>query len=112
MKFAKKEQKGATIIALSGNVMGGPDATVLNQQIHQLISDGTRKVVIDLADVQFVNSSGLGMLIGSLTTMRNAGGELKIACASKKVETLIEVTKLDRVFDLHKTVNAAIASFK
>jgi anti-sigma B factor antagonist len=112
MKFTTKDTKGATVIALSGNVMGGPDATVLNQQVHQLIEGGTKKVVIDLTEVQFVNSSGLGMLIGSLTTMRNAGGELKIAGASKKVETLIQVTKLNNVFDMYKTVNAAIASFK
>ena len=112
MKYTTKNTKGITVIALSGNVMGGPDATVLNQQIHQLIDGGTKKVVIDLTEVQFVNSSGLGMLIGSLTTMRNAGGELKIAGASKKVETLIQVTKLHDVFDMHKTVSAAIASFK
>ena len=112
MKFSTKDVKGVTVIALSGNVMGGPDATVLNQQVHQLLGAGARKVVIDLADVQFVNSSGLGMLIGSLTTMRNAGGDLKIARASKKVQTLIEVTKLHSVFDMYKTVNDAIASFR
>jgi anti-sigma B factor antagonist len=112
MKFTTKDVKGVTVIALSGNVMGGPDATVLNQQVHQLLDAGARKVVIDLADVQFVNSSGLGMLIGSLTTMRNAGGDLKIARASKKIQTLIEVTRLHSVFDMYKTVNDAIASFR
>jgi anti-sigma B factor antagonist len=112
MKFAAKEQKGITIVELSGNVMGGPDATALNEQVHKLLDAGVRKVVIDLRDVQFVNSSGLGMLIGSLTTMRNAGGNLKLACASKKVQALIEVTKLHSVFELHSSVSAAITSFK
>jgi anti-sigma B factor antagonist len=112
MKFAAKEQKGVTIIELSGNVMGGPDATALNEQVHKLLDAGVRKVVIDLHDVQFVNSSGLGMLIGSLTTMRNAGGNLKLACVSKKVQTLIEVTKLHSVFELHSSVSTAITSFK
>jgi anti-sigma B factor antagonist len=52
------------------------------------------------------------MLIGGLTTMRHSGGELKLACASKKVENLLEMTKLLKVFDLHKNVNNAIAAFK
>ena len=112
MKYKSRETKGVTVIGLSGNVMGGPDATALNEQIHRLLDAGVRKVVIDLGEVQFVNSSGLGMLIGSLTTMRNAGGSLKLAAASKKVGTLIEVTKLHRVFELHKTVSAAVAAFQ
>lgn len=112
MKFASKQQKGVTIIELSGNVMGGPDATALNEQIHKLLDSGTKKVVIDLHEVQFVNSSGLGMLIGSLNTMRNAGGDLKLARASKKVQGLIEVTKLHRVFDIHETIADAVAACK
>jgi anti-sigma B factor antagonist len=112
MKYSSKEQKGATVIELSGNVMGGPDATTLNEQVHKFLDGGVRKIVIDLHEVQFVNSSGLGMLIGSLTTMRNAGGELKLARASKKVEALIEVTKLHKVFEVYPSVSAAIGSFK
>ena len=112
MKFKSKTTKGVTVIALSGNVMGGPDATALNELVHKLLDDGIRKLVIDLGDVKFVNSSGLGMLIGSMTTMRNAGGELKVAAASKKVTELIEVTRLHKVFDLQPTVAAAVASFQ
>jgi anti-sigma B factor antagonist len=112
MKFKSKETKGVTVIGLSGNVMGGPDATALNEQIHKLLDTGVRKVVIDLGDVKFVNSSGLGMLIGTMTTMRNAGGELRLAAASKKVVELVEVTRLHRVFDMHPTVAAAVAAFQ
>jgi len=112
MKFKTSEVKGVTVIELSGNVMGGPDAAALNDQLHKLVEADKKLVVIDLHEVKFVNSSGLGMLIGGLTTMRNAGGQLKLARASKKVETLIEVTKLLKVFDLHKTVTGAISSFK
>ncbi len=112
MKFASKQQKGVTVIELSGNVMGGPDATALNEQIHKLLDAGTKKVVIDLHEVQFVNSSGLGMLIGSLNTMRKAGGDLKLARASKKVQALIEVTKLHHVFDIHESIADAVAACK
>ncbi len=112
MKFKTSEVQGVTVIELSGNVMGGPDAAALNDQLHKLVEVHRKRVIIDLHDVKFVNSSGLGMLIGGLTTMRNAGGELKLARASKKIETLIEVTRLHKVFELHKTVNSAVTSFK
>ncbi len=112
MKFKTSEVQGITVIELSGNVMGGPDAAALNDQLHKLVEVNKKRVVIDLHEVKFVNSSGLGMLIGGLTTMRNAGGELKLARASKKVETLIEVTKLNKVFDLHRTVDSAVSAFK
>jgi anti-sigma B factor antagonist len=112
MKLKTKEIKGVIVIELDGNVMGGPDATALNDYLHQLITENRKKVVIDLKEVSFVNSSGLGMLIGGLTTLRHSGGELKLARASKKVETLLEMTKLHKVFDLHKNVADAVASFK
>jgi len=112
MKFKTKELQGITVVELEGNVMGGPDASALNDFLHKLISEEKNHVVVDLKAVSFINSSGLGMLIGGLTTMRHAGGELKLARASKKVETLLEMTKLLKVFDLHKNVNHAIAAFK
>ena len=112
MKFKTKEIKSVTVIELDGNVMGGPDASALNEFLHKLITEEKNHVVVDLKKVDFINSSGLGMLIGGLTTMRHSGGELKLARASKKVENLLEMTKLLKVFDLHKNVNNAIASFK
>jgi len=112
MKFKSRESKGITVIELTGNVMGGPDATSLNEQLHKLIDENKKKVIVDLEEVKFINSSGLGMLIGGLTTLRNSGGELKLARASKKIEELLKMTKLSTVFDVHKTVNDAIAAFK
>jgi anti-sigma B factor antagonist len=112
MKFKSRESKGVTIIELTGNVMGGPDATILNDQLHKLIDENKKKVVVDLDEVKFINSSGLGMLIGGLTTLRNSGGELKLARASKKIEDLLKMTKLTTVFDIHKTVNEAVTAFK
>ena len=112
MKFKSRESKGVTIIELNGNVMGGPDATSLNDQLHKLIEGNKKKVVVDLEEVKFINSSGLGMLIGGLTTLRNSGGELKLARASKKIEELLKMTKLTTVFDIHNSVNEAVSAFK
>jgi anti-sigma B factor antagonist len=112
MKLKTKEVKNITVIELDGNVIGGPDASALNDYLHKLITEDKKQVVIDLKAVSFINSSGLGMLIGGLTTMRHSGGDLKLARASKKVESLLAMTKLLKVFDLHKNVNDAVVSFK
>lgn len=111
MKFTTKESKGITVIELSGNVLGGPDATTLNNQLRTLLDNKRPKVIVDLGDVQFINSSGLGMLIGGLTTMKNGGGELKLARASEKIKHLLEMTKLSGVFDVHDSVPSAVDAF-
>jgi len=112
MKFKTKESKGVTVVELEGNILGGPDASALNAQLHTLVTTEKKHIVVDLKDVSFINSSGLSILIGGLTTMRKAGGDLKLANASKKIESVLEVTKLLKVFELHKTVSDAVASFK
>jgi anti-sigma B factor antagonist len=112
MKLKTKEINAVTVIELDGNMIGCPDASALNDYLHELITKDKKNVVIDLKSVSFINSSGLGMLIGGMTTMRNSGGELKLANASKKIENLLEMTKLHKVFDIHKNINEAVASFK
>ncbi len=112
MKIKTKDVKGVTVLQLEGNMMGGPDASALNEHLHKLVTENKKKIIVDLHEVSFINSSGLGMLIGGLTTLRHSGGEMKLACASKKIETLLEMTKLLNVFELHKNVNTAVASFK
>ncbi len=112
MKFKTKETKGITVVELEGNILGGPDASALNTQLHTFVATEKKHIVVDLKDVSFINSSGLSILIGGLTTMRKAGGDLKLANASKKIESVLEVTKLLKVFELHKTVADAVASFK
>jgi len=111
MKLSTSEIEGITVIELEGSVLGGPDATALNDLLHTLVEKKKKKVVVDLSAVQTMNSSGLSMLIGALTTMRNAGGDLKIAAASKKIESLLVITKLTTVFEIFPTVKKAIASF-
>lgn len=111
MKSNVKEISGVTVIKLEGNVLGGPDAAELNNELHHLVEAKKKKIILDLAAVSMMNSSGLGMLIAGVTTIRNAGGELKLACASAKVLNLLTVTKLINVFEHHDTVKAAVASF-
>jgi anti-sigma B factor antagonist len=112
MKLSTSETDGITIVALEGSVLGGPDATALNDTLHKLVEKKKKKIVLNLAEVHTMNSSGLTMLIGAMTTVRNAGGNLKIAAASKKIESLLVITKLSTVFELHPTVKKAISSFQ
>jgi len=105
------EQEGTAIIELHGSVMGGPDALQLNDKLHELGDKGIKQVILDLSGVNVINSSGLGMLIGGLTAMRNMGGDLKIVNASPKVETLITVAKLKSVFPNYSSVEEARNSF-
>lgn len=92
--------------------MGGPDTVALNEQLHKLIDEGKKNVVVDLGKVNFMNSSGLGMLIGGYTTMKNAGGDLRICNATDKIESLLMITKLITVFQHFKSLDEAVKSFE
>ncbi len=111
MTFKTTQRGPVTVIELEGNLMGGPDATSLNAKLHELVEGGKKQIVIDLGQVQFMNSSGLGLLIGGVSALKNAGGALKLANASEKIATLITITKLGPVLQTFPSVDAAIRSF-
>jgi anti-sigma B factor antagonist len=111
MKTKTTERYGAVIIELKGNVMGGDDTKEFNELLHKLIDDGKKNIVVDLHDVKFMNSSGLGMLIGGLTTMKKAEGHMKLAAVTEKIESLLIITKLVTIFESFETVDEAVASF-
>ncbi len=111
MKFTTKQHKKVTVISLEGNIMGGPDAAILNNMLHKLVSEDKKQIVVDVKGVKLMNSSGLGMLIAGLSTMRNANGDLKISGASKKIENLFLITKLSNIFEQYKSVNKAVESY-
>lgn len=112
MNYSINERYNCILIEFSGNLMGGPDASTFNDDLHDLIDEDKKEVVADLSGVKFMNSSGLGILIGGLTTMRNAGGDLRIAGADKRIESLLMVTKLVTVFNSYRTVEEAVESYE
>lgn len=112
MKFKTSVQGTVTVFHLDGNLMGGPDATALNGKLHELVEEAKKQVVIDLKNVEFMNSSGLGLLIGGASLMKNSGGGLKLACVSEKIMTLIKIARLGPVFDTYPTVADAVTAFK
>jgi anti-sigma B factor antagonist len=111
MKIKTSEKYGAVVIELKGNVMGGDDTKDFNELLHKFLDEGKTHIVVDLGDVKFMNSSGLGMLIGGLTTMKKANGTLKLARVTEKIESLLIITKLVTFFDFYSTVEEAVNSF-
>ena len=112
MQIDLQTTDGVAVATLSGDAMGGPDGSALLDRLHALRADGVRRVVVDLGGVDHMNSSGLGMLIGALTSARNAGGDLKLAAVPRRVQTLLSVTRLTDVFETHDTAEAAVASYQ
>lgn len=112
MNYSISEKYKTVIITLKGKVMGGPAANDFVNDIKSLIEDGKINVVADLSKVKFMNSAGLGTLITSLTSLRNAGGDLKICGASERIESMLIVTKLITVFHHYKTLDEAVAASK
>jgi anti-sigma B factor antagonist len=111
MKITSREQDSVVILSLEGNIMGGPDASMLNDEIHRLLEKGKHRLLLNLAKVDAMNSSGLGMLISGLTATKNAGGALKLASASIKIRGLLTMTKLMTLFEHYDTVEEAVKSF-
>jgi len=111
MKIKTTEKYEAVVLELKGNVMGGDDTKEFNEVLHKLIDAGKTRIVLDLGGVKFMNSSGLGMLIGGLTTMKKAEGHLKLAKVTEKIESLLIITKLIKIFESFDSVDDAVKSF-
>lgn len=111
MNLKEKEIDGIVVLELSGKVMGGPDASLLGEKLHSLVDENKTKVIADLGKVSWMNSSGLGILIGGLTTMRNSGGDLKLVNVTGKIESLLIITKLIKIFETFGSAEEAINSF-
>ncbi len=108
----KEQMKGdVAVLELKGKLMGGPETAAIHEKVKELVANNIKKVVIDLGKVNWMNSSGLGALMGSMTTLKNAGGELKLARVTEKVKSLFMITKLVTIFDTYDSVDEAVASF-
>lgn len=111
MDLKISEAYNAKVLSIKGKLMGGPDADLFHNALQDSINEGIKNVVVDMSDVKFVNSSGLGILVRGFTTLKNSGGELKLAAISDKVQGVLSITKLTSVFDIKPTVEEASNSF-
>ena len=111
MKFDIKIKNKVVIIILHGDMVGGPDATLLSEKFRELIDEGKNLILLDMKHVDYMNSSGLGILIAGVTTIRNSGGDLKLLNLVKKLHDLLRITKLHQIFDIYENEEKAIDSF-
>ena len=111
MKASSRKVDGVTIVDLSGRITLGEGSVVLRDTVKDLSTKGDRKILLNLGDVTYIDSSGIGELVSAYTSVRNAGGELKLLNLTKKVHDLLQITKLYTVFDISDDEASAIASF-
>jgi anti-sigma B factor antagonist len=112
MKITSNLRDGILIFELKGKLMGGPESAAFHEELKKAVAAGQRKIVLDLGGVEWMNSSGLGLLISALTTARNSQGDVRLARTTDKITSLLVITKLDSIFSSHASVDDAIASFR
>ena len=112
MKIKEKIENDVAILQISGKLMGGPETQQIHEHIKGLITDNVVNVIIDIGKVKWMNSSGLGVLMASYTTIKNKGGNLKLANVTEKVNSLLIITQLMTIFKTYESVDRALVSFK
>jgi anti-sigma B factor antagonist len=112
MKASTRQVDGITVVDLSGRITLGEGSVVLRDAVRDLLAKGEKRLLLNLGDVTYIDSSGIGELVSAFTTVRNQGGELKLLNLTKKVHDLLQITKLYTVFDVKDDETAAISSFK
>lgn len=112
MKVRQEIVGGAAIVRLSGQLMGGPEAETVRETIQTLLEQGHRNLLVDLGEVSWVNSTGLGLLISSHLLAANHAGVLRLVGMSKRIRDILTVTRLDTVFQVYDDEQTALASFQ
>ena len=111
MKASTRQVDGVTIVDLSGRITLGEGSVVLRDTIKDLLGKGQKKILLNLGDVSYIDSSGIGELVSAFTSVRNQGGELKLLNLTKKVHDLLQITKLYTVFDVKDDEATAVGAF-
>lgn len=106
------EKNDIVFVTVNSQMMGGAVATDLKEKFHTLLKENKKNIVVNMHQVDRMNSSGLGILIGGLNSLRSADGDLKLLNISSKVQELLKITKLDRVFEVYTNEADIIESFK
>ena len=111
MELKEKLYEDVNVIFLEGSLKGGSEVTKLHSAIKACLDNKTHKIIIDLEEVHWMGSVGIGILICCLTAVKNAGGEMKLSRLSHKVKDLLRITKLEKIFDIYPDVETAVQSF-
>lgn len=111
LRIDVKESDGATVLTLAGRVTLGDESNQLRSKIKEVLAQGKKRLVLDLGEVSYIDSAGLGTLVAAYTSARNDGGEIRLANVTKKFGELLNITKLVTIFNVHESVADALKSF-
>jgi anti-sigma B factor antagonist len=112
LKLKKRTVDGILAIECSGRIVLGEELSLLRDEVKKAVQDGTKRIVLNLGEVNYIDSSGLGTLVALDTTARNAGATIKLANLTKRVGDLLQVTKLLTVFEVHNSEYDALEAFR
>jgi anti-sigma B factor antagonist len=108
----ERTDEGVVIVRPEGKIMGGDETSVLCDTLRQLMDEGVMKIVMDFSKVTWINSAGIGVIMGCFTTIRRMGGNMKFSSPSEKVRYYLQITKLNTVFEIFETCPLAVDSFQ
>lgn len=111
LKITDREESGISILALDGRIVLGEESNALRERVKALLAAGKKKIVLNMANVTYIDSAGLGTLVASHHSARTQGASLRLSNLGQKFQEILQVTKLLTVFDVHDSEAAAIASF-
>ena len=112
MEISERNDGKVTILSLTGKVTLGEGDVLLKDKLHSLLNQGRKDVLLNLAQVSYVDSAGLGAIVGAYTTMTREGGSLKLANVTKKLQDLLSITKLLTVFETFESEDEGLRSYK
>ncbi len=111
IKANTRQVNGVTVVDISGRITLGEGSSTLRETVRDLLNRGEKKILLNLGDVTYIDSSGIGELVTCFARVTNQGGQLKLLNLTKKVHDLLQITKLYTVFDVHDDETGAIRSF-
>jgi anti-sigma B factor antagonist len=111
MKMAVHEKSGVSVVDISGKLTLGESTSALRNKMHELAESGSGRILLNMADVTYIDSSGIGELVAAHTTVANAGGDIKLLNLAERVHDLLKITKLYTVFEVFEDEASAVGSF-
>jgi anti-sigma B factor antagonist len=112
VKLTSRQVGDVTVVDAAGRITLGEGASTFREKIRELVNNNSKKILLNLGDVTYIDSSGIGELVSGFTTVTNSGGQLKLVGLSKRVKDLLQITKLYTVFEVFDDEAAAVRSFK
>jgi anti-sigma B factor antagonist len=111
LKMTNREVDGVSVVALDGRIVLGEESNALREKVKSLIAEGKTKVVLNMANITFIDSAGLGTLVAAHHSAKSQGAALKLAHLGSKFQEVLQITKLLTVFDVYNSEAEAVASF-